>query len=167
MDATGGEGVEVVINITGAGTNTLEQGLATSRQSRHASSFRMPGKESLSEASFGRRELTLKSSNGHSYRSCERAIAMIASREVDVASLSTAPYGLNQAAEAIDAVAGLIDRSITFASIVPRISSAPERTSGLQAASSAELCVQPRVAICSWNSVRIWSPPLACQSFTI
>ena len=123
MDATGGEGVDVIINITGAGTNTLEQGLATAAKVATVV-ISDAGKEALSEASFGRRELTLKSSNGHSYRSCERAIAMIASGEVDVASLSTAPYGLNQAAEAIDAVAGLIDRAITFASIVPRVQGA-------------------------------------------
>ena len=119
-DITGGEGVDVVINITGAGTNTLEQSVgATAKVATVVISD--AGKESLNEASFGRRELTLKSSNGHSYRSCERAIDMIASGEVDIEALSVPPYPLNRAAEAIDAVAGLIDRSITFASIVPSV----------------------------------------------
>lgn len=119
-DITGGEGVDVVINITGAGTNTVEQGLGAAAKVATVV-ISDAGKESINEASFGRRELTLKSSNGHSYRSCERAIDMIASGEVDVESLSVAPYPLSRAAEAIDAVAGLIDRSITFASIVPTL----------------------------------------------
>ncbi|MBV8719169.1 MAG: alcohol dehydrogenase catalytic domain-containing protein [Chloroflexi bacterium] len=123
-DVTGGEGVDVVINITGAGTNTVEQGLAAAAKVATVV-ISDAGKESVSEASFGRRELTLKSSNGHSYRSCERAIDMIAAGEVDIAALSVPPYGLDQAATAIDAVAGLIDRSITFASIEPRLGPAP------------------------------------------
>jgi threonine dehydrogenase-like Zn-dependent dehydrogenase len=119
-DITGGEGVDVVINITRAGTDSLEQSLAATAKVATVV-ISDAGKESINEASFGRRELTLKSSNGHSYRSCERAIDMIASGEVDVEALSVPPYPLNRAAEAIDAVAGLIDRSITFASIVPRV----------------------------------------------
>jgi threonine dehydrogenase-like Zn-dependent dehydrogenase len=79
------------------------------------------GKETFSEASFGRRELTIKSANGHSYASCERAIQMIACGDYPIADLSTQPYRLDQAAEAIDAVAGLIDRAITFTSIVPEV----------------------------------------------
>jgi len=119
-DVTGGEGVDIVINITGAGTNTVEQGLGAAAKVATVV-ISDAGKETIDEASFGRRELTLKSSNGHSYRSCERAIDMIASGEVDVAALSVPPYPLNRAGEAIDAVAGLIDRSITFASIVPSV----------------------------------------------
>jgi threonine dehydrogenase-like Zn-dependent dehydrogenase len=79
------------------------------------------GKEMFKEASFGRRELTIKSANGHSYRSCERAIAMIASGEFPIAELSAPAYGLNEASKAIDAVEGLIDRAITFASVVPEL----------------------------------------------
>ena len=119
-DLTGGEGVDVVINITGAGTNTLEQSLGAAAKVATVV-MSDAGKETINEASFGRRELTLKSSNGHSYRSCERAIDMIASGEVDVEALSVPPYPLDKASEAIDAVAGLIDRSITFASIVPAL----------------------------------------------
>jgi threonine dehydrogenase-like Zn-dependent dehydrogenase len=120
QDFTGGEGVDVVINITGAGTNTVEQGLGAAAKVATVV-VSDAGKETFKEASFGRRELTIKSSNGHSYRSCERAIAMIASGEVDIGALSVPPYTLDRAATAIDAVAGLIDRSITFASIVPEL----------------------------------------------
>jgi threonine dehydrogenase-like Zn-dependent dehydrogenase len=120
LDFTGGDGVDVVLNITGAGTNTIEQGLAAAAKVATVV-VSDAGKESLSEASFGRRELTIKSANGHSYRSCERAIQMIASGDFPIAELSTAPFGLNQASQAIDAVAGLIDRSITFTSIVPEL----------------------------------------------
>jgi len=120
MDLTGGEGVDIVVNITGSGTNTIEQGLAsTGKVATLVVSD--AGKETFAEASFGRRELTIKSANGHSYASCERAIQMIASGDFPIAELSTEPYPLNQAAQAIDAVAGLIDRAITFASIVPEV----------------------------------------------
>jgi len=120
MDATGGEGVDIVVNITGAGTGTIEQSLACAAKVATIV-ISDAGKETIREASFGRRELTIKSANGHSYRSCERALQMIASGEFPIAELSTPPYGLNQAGEAIDAVAGLIDRSITFTSVVPRL----------------------------------------------
>ena len=119
-DLTGGEGVDVVINITGAGTDTLEQGLAAATTVATIV-ISDAGKETLREASFGRREVTIKSANGHSFRSCERAIQMIASGEFPIAELSQSPYGLDQASQAIDAVEGLVDWSITFASIVPEL----------------------------------------------
>jgi threonine dehydrogenase-like Zn-dependent dehydrogenase len=120
QDLTGGEGVDIVINITGAGTNTIEQGLACAATVATVV-VSDAGKETFREASFGRRELTIKSANGHSYASCERAIQMIASGEYPLAELSTPPFGLDQARAAIDAVAGLVDRSITFASLVPEL----------------------------------------------
>lgn len=120
-EITGGEGVDSVVNITGAGTNTVEQGLACAATVATIV-VSDAGKETFREASFGRRELTIKSSNGHSYASCERAIQMIASGEYPIAELSTPPYRLDQAREAIDAVAGLVDRSITFTSLVPELS---------------------------------------------
>jgi threonine dehydrogenase-like Zn-dependent dehydrogenase len=122
-DLTGGDGVDVVINITGAGADTLEQGLAAAATVATIV-ISDAGKEKLREASFGRRELTLKSANGHSFRSCERAIQMIASDEFPIAELSQPAYGLDQAQRAIDAVEGIVDRSITFVSIIPELSSA-------------------------------------------
>ena len=120
-DATGGEGVDVVINITGAGADSLEQGLAAAATVATIV-ISDAGQETLREASFGRRELTLRSANGHSFRSCQRALEMIASGEFPIETLSHPPYRLDQAALAIDAVEGLVDRSITFASIVPELS---------------------------------------------
>jgi threonine dehydrogenase-like Zn-dependent dehydrogenase len=119
-DITGGEGVDIVVNITGAGTTTVEQGLACAATVATVV-VSDAGKETFREASFGRRELTIKSANGHSYRACERAIQMIASGDYPIAELSTPPYRLDQAGEAIDAVAGLVDRGITFASLVPEL----------------------------------------------
>jgi threonine dehydrogenase-like Zn-dependent dehydrogenase len=122
-DITAGEGVDIVVNITAAGSDTIEQGLACASKVATIV-ISDAGKETLREASFGRRELTIKSANGHSYAACEQAIAMIASGLFPIAALSTKPYSLNQAAEAIDAVAGVIDRSITFTSIIPTITTA-------------------------------------------
>jgi threonine dehydrogenase-like Zn-dependent dehydrogenase len=119
-DATGGEGVDVVINVTGAGSDTIEQGLAAAARIATLV-ISDAGNETLHEASFGRRELTIKSSNGHSYRSCEQALQLIASNSVPVAELSAPPFGLDQASEAIDAVEGVLDRSIVFASVVPEL----------------------------------------------
>jgi threonine dehydrogenase-like Zn-dependent dehydrogenase len=119
-DITAGEGVDIVVNITGAGSQTIERGLACAGKVATVV-ISDAGKETLREASFGRRELTIKSANGHSYASVEQAIAMIASGASPIAALSTQPYSLNQASEAIDAVAGLIDRSITFTSIIPQL----------------------------------------------
>jgi threonine dehydrogenase-like Zn-dependent dehydrogenase len=119
-DVTGGEGVDIVINTTGAGSSTIEQGLAAAGRVATIV-ISDAGNEAMRESSFGRRELTIKSSNGHSYRSCERALDLIGSGEVPVAELSTAPFGLDQASEAIDAVEGLVDRAVVFASVVPTL----------------------------------------------
>jgi threonine dehydrogenase-like Zn-dependent dehydrogenase len=119
-DITAAEGVDIVVNITAAGSDTIEQGLACA-STVATMVISDAGKETLREASFGRRELTIKSANGHSYAACEQAIAMIASGLYPIAALSTEPYALNQASEAIDAVAGLVDRSITFTSIIPKL----------------------------------------------
>src|SRR5262249_11137126 len=70
-ELTGGEGVDVVVNCTGAGTQTLEQSLAAAGR-RATVVVSNAGGEVLREASFGRRELTIRSANGHSYRSCEQ-----------------------------------------------------------------------------------------------
>jgi threonine dehydrogenase-like Zn-dependent dehydrogenase len=119
-ETTKGEGVDVVINITGAGTKTAEQSLACAAKVATIV-LSDPGNESIELRSFGRRELTIKSSNGHSYESVERAIQMIASGDYPIAELTAPAYCLDQASEAIDAVAGLIDRSITFATILPKV----------------------------------------------
>ena len=120
-EITGGEGADVVINITGAGTNTAEQSLACVAKVATIV-LSDAGDETIALKSFGRRELTIKSSNGHSYASVEAAISMIASGDYPIAELTAPPFTLDQASEAIDAVEGLVDRSITFATIVPRLS---------------------------------------------
>lgn len=118
---TGGEGCDIVINITGAGTNTAAQSIAcTAKVATVVLSD--AGNEALPLKSFGRRELTIKSSNGHSYRSVERAIQMIASGDFPIEELTAPPFTLDRAADAIDAVAGVTDRSITFATILPKLS---------------------------------------------
>ena len=99
-DVTGGEGVDIVINTTGAGTSTVEQGLAAAGRVATIV-ISDAGNETMRESSFGRRELTIKSSNGHSYRSCERALELIGSGEVLVAALSNPPFGLDHASDAI------------------------------------------------------------------
>jgi threonine dehydrogenase-like Zn-dependent dehydrogenase len=118
---TGGEGADVVLNITGAGTKTAEQSLACAAKVATIV-LSDAGDETIALKSFGRRELTIKSSNGHSYASVEAAISMIASGDYPIAELTAPPYTLDQASQAVDAVEGLVDRSITFATILPRLS---------------------------------------------
>jgi threonine dehydrogenase-like Zn-dependent dehydrogenase len=119
-EITGGEGADVVINCSGAGTTSTMDGLAAAAKVATIV-VSDAGRETIDVGAFGRRELTIKSANGHSYQSVERAIQMIASGDYPIAELTAPPYTLDRASEAIDAAAGLIDPAITFVTILPTV----------------------------------------------
>jgi threonine dehydrogenase-like Zn-dependent dehydrogenase len=117
MHHTGGEGVNVVVNVTGGGKGTVAEAIRVAAK-RCNIVLAAAGSETIDVASFGRRMLTLKQANGHSYRSVEQAIEYLASGELPMDRIATHVFGLGQAKDAIDAVAGKSGEAI-HVSIVP------------------------------------------------
>jgi threonine dehydrogenase-like Zn-dependent dehydrogenase len=116
-DITGGEGADVVVNVSG-GKGTVAQAIAI------ASKFSTvvlaaPPKEDVSLANVGRRNLVLKWAHGHSYASVELAIQMIASGKYALEEVSTHTFGLDQVGDAIRAVAGEGAPGAIHVSVIP------------------------------------------------
>ncbi|MFN0070178.1 MAG: zinc-binding dehydrogenase [Chloroflexota bacterium] len=120
MDATGGEGVNVVVNVTGGGATTVADSIALAAK-RCTIVLAAAGKESINVGTFGRRKLVIKQANGHSYQSVERAIEMIASGKLPMDEISTHTFPLSKAMEAIDAVAGRGAAGAIHVSIMPEV----------------------------------------------
>jgi threonine dehydrogenase-like Zn-dependent dehydrogenase len=117
MDYTGGEGVNVVVNVTGGGKGTVAEAVAVAAK-RCNVVLAAAGSETIDVGSFGRRMLNLKQANGHSYRSVELAIEFLAAGLLPMEELATHTFGLDRARDAIDAVAGGAGNAI-HVSIVP------------------------------------------------
>jgi threonine dehydrogenase-like Zn-dependent dehydrogenase len=117
MDWTGGEGVNVVVNVTGGGKGTVAEAI---RVAAKRCNIVLPaaGHETIDVGEFGRRKLTLKQANGHSYRSVETAIEFLAAGDLPMDEIATHTFGLDSAMAAIDAVAGRAGEAI-HVSIVP------------------------------------------------
>jgi len=96
-DETGGDGVDVVVNVSG-GRGAVAQGIAVAAK-RSIVVLAAPGSEEISVGSVGRRNLSLKWAHGHSYASVELAIQMIASGKYPMEEISTHTFGLSQVAE--------------------------------------------------------------------
>jgi threonine dehydrogenase-like Zn-dependent dehydrogenase len=117
MDYTGGEGVNVVVNVTGGGRGTVEQAISVAAK-RCNVVLAAAGSQTIDVGSFGRRKLTLKQANGHSYRSVELAIEYLAAGLLPMEEIATHTFGLDEAKAAIDTVAGRNGDAI-HVSIVP------------------------------------------------
>lgn len=116
-DATGGEGADVVVNVSG-GRGAVAQGIAVAGK-RSTVVLAAPGSEEISVGSVGRRNLVLKWAHGHSYASVELAIQMIASGKYPLDEISTHTFGLSQVDEAIKAVAGEGAPGAIHVSVIP------------------------------------------------
>lgn len=105
MDYTGGEGVNVVVNVTGGGEGTVQQAISVAAK-RCNVVLAAAGAQTVNVGDFGRRKLALTQANGHSYKSVELAIEFLASGKLPMDELSTHVFGLADAGKAIETVAG-------------------------------------------------------------
>jgi threonine dehydrogenase-like Zn-dependent dehydrogenase len=119
-DITGGEGVNVVVNVTGGGKGTVADAVAVAGK-RCNIVLAAAGHETVDVGTFGRRKIALKQANGHSYKSVEMAIQFLASGTLPMERIATHAFPLNQAMEAINAVAGRGTPGAIHVSIVPEV----------------------------------------------
>jgi len=105
MKATNGRGVDVVVDTTGDPDGSIvEQAIALSAKGATLSLNGLGQQVPLNE--IKKRYLTVKAPRGHSYRSVELAIGLIASRRWPLDLLCSHDFGLENVHQAILATAG-------------------------------------------------------------
>ena len=103
-EITGGEGADIIVNVTGGGKGTMDEAMDT------ASKFSTivlaaAGNQQISTVQH-RKDIVVKWAHGHSYEAVERGIQMLASGDVDFSGFSTHEFSLNDVAMAIKSVGG-------------------------------------------------------------
>lgn len=121
LDATGGEGVNVVVNVTGGGKGLVDQAVQVANKRKCAIVLAAAGHETLDVGSLPRKQITLIQAHGHSYRAVELAIDFIASGKLPMEEIATHTFPLSRAREALDAVAGTGAAGAIHVSIMPTV----------------------------------------------
>ncbi|HWB38028.1 MAG TPA: alcohol dehydrogenase catalytic domain-containing protein [Rugosimonospora sp.] len=119
---TGGRGVDVVLDCT-AGAGVAPVLLGVDALKRRAGTLLIQG-ELASFPDFPVKKLTekaitIRSARGHSFRSCELALAQLASRRFPLELLTTHTYGLADTDQAIRAVGGEGAEGVIHVSLMP------------------------------------------------
>lgn len=122
-ELTGGEGVDVVLDCTaGAGYTPILLGIDAMKrkngvmvlQGDHIAAF-----ENFPMSKVTTKAMTLKSARGHSYRSCELALAQLASKRFPLELITTHRFGLKDTAYAIKSVGGEGAKDVIHVSLMP------------------------------------------------
>src|SRR3954454_18733692 len=123
MDATGGRGVDFVLDCTSrAGVEPVLLGIDVLKrregtlliQGELAAFPDFPVKQLTEKA------ITIKSARGHSFKACELAVAQLASGRYPLEKLATHKFGLDQVDHAIRALAGdTADKNVIHISLMP------------------------------------------------
>jgi threonine dehydrogenase-like Zn-dependent dehydrogenase len=122
MDATGGRGVDAALDCT-AGAGVVPVLLGIDALKRRAGTLLVQG-EMTAFPDFPLKKLTekaitVKSARGHSYRSCELALAQLASGRFPLDLLTTHTFGLADVDRAIRSVGGEGDVGVIHVSLLP------------------------------------------------
>jgi threonine dehydrogenase-like Zn-dependent dehydrogenase len=119
-DYTGGDGVNVVVNVTGGGKRTVGEAIDVASKKCNIV-LAAAGREMVNVGDFGRRKIVVKQANGHSFQAVELAIQFIASGKLPMEAISTHTFPISRAMEAIDAVAGRGAPGAIHVSILPEV----------------------------------------------
>lgn len=112
-ELTGGGGADVVIDVSGGGAVTLGVALRAVRRGGTVVSASGAGPGELDLDSIRKKQITLRGVRGHSFWSVEAALELIASGDLDLGLVCSAPYSLDQIADAYAAAAdGGAERSL-------------------------------------------------------
>jgi threonine dehydrogenase-like Zn-dependent dehydrogenase len=122
LDVTGGKGVDVVLDCTaGAGVKPVLLGIDALK--RRAGTLLIQGEMSsfpdFPVKKVTEKAITIKSARGHSYHSCELALAQLASHRFPLDLLTTHTYGLADVDRAIRSVGGEVDEGVIHVSLLP------------------------------------------------
>jgi threonine dehydrogenase-like Zn-dependent dehydrogenase len=122
MEATGGKGVDVVLDCTaGAGVTPVLLGIDALK--RRAGTLLIQGEMSafpdFPVKKLTEKAITIKSARGHSYRSCELALAQLASHRFPLELLTTHAFGLDDVDLAIKSVGGQAGEGVVHVSLMP------------------------------------------------
>ncbi|MET7398229.1 zinc-binding dehydrogenase [Dactylosporangium sp. NPDC005572] len=123
MEITGGKGVDVVLDCTaGAGVTPVLLGIDALK--RRAGTLLIQGEMAafpdFPVKQVTEKAITIKSARGHSYRSCELALAQLASGRFPLDRLTTHTFGLHDVDRAIRAVGGQSgDEGVIHVSLLP------------------------------------------------
>ena len=104
LEVTGGHGADVTVNVSG-GAGTVAESVAFAARNG-VIVLGGPGEQQISTVGTGRKNLTMRWAHGHSYRSVELAIQCIASGAYPIDLVTTHHFSLEDAALAIQSVAG-------------------------------------------------------------
>jgi threonine dehydrogenase-like Zn-dependent dehydrogenase len=121
LDWTGGEGVNVVVNVTGGGKGCVDQAIAVAHKRKCNIVMAAVGREMLNLGSLPRKKIQLIKANGHSYHAVDLAIDFIASGKLPMDKISTHTFPLSRAREALEAVAGTGAPDAIHVSIMPTV----------------------------------------------
>ena len=117
-DYTGGDGVDVAVDVTGGGHGTVTTAIEVAGMKCNIV-LAAAGHEMIDVGSFGRRKIVLKQANGHSFKSVELAIQFLAEGKLPMEHIATHTFPMSRALEAIDAVSGKGAPGAIHVSILP------------------------------------------------
>jgi threonine dehydrogenase-like Zn-dependent dehydrogenase len=123
MDATGGKGVDFVLDCTsraGVGPVLLGIDVLKRREGTLLVQGELAAFPDFPIKQLTEKAITIKSARGHSYRACELALQQLASGRFPLHRLSTHKFGLDQVDRAIRALAGdTEDENVIHISLMP------------------------------------------------
>lgn len=120
---TGGEGVDVVVNVTGGGRGAVEDALAVA--SKDCTLVLAAAGDAPIDIHSGlgerrRRDITIKTAHGHSYEAVSQSIAYLTSgRFPELLEISTHQFPLEQVRRALDTAAGAGEPGAIHVTVLP------------------------------------------------
>jgi threonine dehydrogenase-like Zn-dependent dehydrogenase len=119
-EITGGQGADLVVNVSRGGTDTVREALAIAAK---ISTIVLagPGDQQVPSRGFGRKLVTMKWVQGSSFAAFELCLQLMASGRYPLGEISTHQFDLNHVNEAIRAFAGEAEpQGVIHASIRPQ-----------------------------------------------
>ena len=123
QEITNGRGVDLVIDCTvGAGSEPTILGIEAAKRRGGTMVVQAEGNQKFPDFPIGRltrKGMTLKSARGHSYRSVEMALQLLASKRFPLDLITTHRFGLSQVDYAIKSVGGQGAPGAIHVSVMP------------------------------------------------